>query len=61
MSNKVKGLSFVTAILFAFGLSALDFNNLSFEGNEKAYIALIAGTIFGIMYFRYWQNEKLNR
>ena len=58
MSKQLKVISFFTAALFAFGISALDFDNLAILENKRAYIALISGILLAIIYARSKRREN---
>lgn len=47
--KKITPIAFVTIILFAFGISALNFDDFSIEKNIKAYILIGGGIISGII------------
>ena len=60
MKNKIKLISFFTALLFAFGITSLDFDNLALANNIKEYIAIALGVITAIAYFVLRKKEKEN-
>jgi hypothetical protein len=52
-ANKVIGLS--ATLFLSFGITFIDFNNLSFSENVKPYLMLFLGTVT----LAYWLRLKL--
>ena len=51
VSKKYSSLGFLVALLFAFGIADLNFDNLAISENGKAYLLIGAGTIAIIALF----------
>lgn len=45
MAKTIKALSFFTAMFLTFGITSLNFDNLSFDENIRGYVAIIIGVI----------------
>ena len=57
--KKLKTLDFVAILFLTFGITYLDFDNLSFEDNIKAYIQIFIGAIMLIyILFKRGQASK---
>ncbi|KAA3645108.1 MAG: hypothetical protein DWP98_11990 [Bacteroidetes bacterium] len=54
--NRIKLLTFFSVFLLAFGITALNFDNLVFEENQKSYITIALGLTLAIMIF--WSKLK---
>lgn len=64
LSKTNRNLLALTAILFAFGITDLNFDNLAFQENVKAYVLIILAAICAIVILvsgRSAQNEETNK
>ena len=60
--KKLKTLDFIAILFLTFGITYLDFDNLSFEDNVKAYIQIIIGAILIIfILFKRGQASKTEK
>ncbi|WP_107038595.1 hypothetical protein [Brumimicrobium mesophilum] len=54
--KKLKTIDFIAILFLTFGITYLDFDNLTFEDNIKAYIQIIIGAIM-MIYILYKRGQ----
>ena len=58
MKQRERTTAFIAAMLMAFGISMLDFEDASFENNQKEYIAIAGGILLMVIfYINYLRNR----
>jgi hypothetical protein len=58
MKQRERTTAFFAAMLMAFGISLFDFEDASFENNQKEYLAIALGLLLMIIfYINYLRNR----
>ena len=58
MKQKERTTAFIAAMLLAFGISLLNFEDPAFDNNQKPYIAIIAGIVLAVIFtVNYYRNR----
>ena len=58
MKQRERTIAFIAAMLMAFGISLFDFEDASFQNNQKEYIAIGGGLLLMIIfYINYIRNR----
>ncbi|MBU2928531.1 hypothetical protein [Winogradskyella psychrotolerans] len=59
MKNNLGFVGFIAIIFLTFGITYLDFDNLNFEDNYKAYVMLIVGILlFSFVFYGRKKNSN---